>query len=65
MKKIWNVNEEKMQEIINDHEQITKKLATIYKRECKGSIVRSRVKWFEEGEKKSKYFLSLEKRNFD
>ena len=29
-----------------------------------GSIVRSRIKWIEEGEKPSKYFLSLENRNF-
>ena len=28
-----------------------------------GAIARSRVKWYEEGEKCSKYFLSLEKRN--
>ena len=30
-----------------------------------GSIIRSKVKWVEEGEKNSKYFLNLEKRNHD
>ena len=29
----------------------------------KGAIIRSRVQWFEEGEKPTKYFLNLEKRN--
>ena len=28
-----------------------------------GLIVRSRTQWYEDGEKSSKYFLSLEKRN--
>ena len=30
-----------------------------------GSIIRSRIKWFEEGERCSRYFMSLEKRNID
>ena len=30
---------------------------------CKGAIIRSRDKWLEFGEKSSKYFLQLEKRN--
>ena len=30
-----------------------------------GRIIRSRVRWYEEGEKNSRYFLNLEKRNFD
>ena len=30
-----------------------------------GSIIRSKVKWVEEGEKNRKYFLNLEKRNHD
>ena len=34
------------------------------KEELKGLILRSRVKWIEEGEKPSKYFCSLEKRNY-
>ena len=28
-------------------------------------MFRSKVKWVEEGEKKSKYFFSLEKRNYE
>ena len=30
----------------------------------RGNIIRSRVKWFEEGERSTKYFLNLEKRNY-
>jgi exonuclease III len=30
-----------------------------------GSIVRSKIRWIEEGEKSSKFFLNLEKRNYD
>ena len=29
----------------------------------RGSIIRSRATWFEQGERNSKYFLNLEKRN--
>ena len=28
-----------------------------------GAIIRSKVRWYEEGEKNTSYFLSLEKRN--
>ena len=39
------------------------KLERLYKEITKGSIIRSRVKWFEEGESNSKYFIGLEKHN--
>ena len=39
------------------------KLEEIRKPKIDGLIVRSRVQWHEQGEKSSKYFLSLEKRN--
>ena len=38
-------------------------LETIYDKEIEGQKVRSREKWFEEGEKHSKYFVVLEKCN--
>ena len=62
--KMWTLNGEKMQETINEYEKTSEELEQIYKQKCKGSIIRSRVKWFEEGEKNSKYFMSLGKRNF-
>ena len=54
---MWKVDDEKMQEIIDEHEQITEQLAKIYRQKCQGSIVRSRIKWFEEGEKKTQNIL--------
>jgi hypothetical protein len=40
------------------------KLEKIRKEKMQGHIIRSRAKWVEEGEKPSKYFCSLESRNF-
>ena len=37
-------------------------LNLIIEAKTRGAIIRSRVQWFEEGEKNSKYFFNLEKR---
>ena len=39
-----------------------KELETFYEKKVEG-IIRSRARWYEHGEKSSKYFLNLEKRN--
>jgi len=39
-------------------------LRNIQKEQTDGAIVRSRVRWFEEGETSSAYFFNLEKRNY-
>lgn len=39
-------------------------LESIRKEHMKGLMVRARAKWIEEGEKPTKYFLALEKRNY-
>ena len=39
------------------------KLNKLIESKTQGAIIRSRVKWYEEGEKNSKYFLNLEKHN--
>ena len=33
---------------------------SIYEQRAKGAIIRSKVTWYEKGEKSNKYFLSLE-----
>ena len=33
-------------------------------KKTKGALVRSRARWYEEGERSSKYFLGMEKRNY-
>ena len=39
------------------------RLEELRKPKIQGQIIRSRARWYEEGERSSKYFLSLEKRN--
>ena len=39
-------------------------LCLIYENKAKGSIIRSKTRWVEQGEKPSKYFFNLEKRNY-
>lgn len=43
--------------------QLQLELDRIYESKAKGAFVRSRMKWLEEGEKNTKYFFNLEKRN--
>ena len=50
-------------EIKKDYITIKCKLENMYKNECKGASIRSRTKWLEHGERNTKYFMSLEKRN--
>ncbi len=45
-------------------EDVTNQLEELRKEHMKGVLVRSRVRWIEEGERPSKFFCALEKRNF-
>ena len=49
-------------ELINEKDVLTQALNDILDVETKGLIIRSRLRWAEEGEKSSKYFCNLEKR---
>ena len=44
-------------------DKVKAEIAKHYSRKVKGQIIRSRVQWYEEGEKNSRFFLNLEKRN--
>ena len=44
-------------------EKLKSELEALYEQKVEGIIVRSRARWHEHGEKNSKYFLNLEKRN--
>ncbi|KAL9982975.1 hypothetical protein ACROYT_G005090 [Oculina patagonica] len=45
-------------------DKLKAKLAEVEARKTQGAIVRSRTRWYEYGEKNSKYFYSLEKTNY-
>ena len=50
----------------NEHERLIflrQKLSKFYDNITEGILLRTRVKWYEEGEKSTKYFLNLENRN--
>ena len=44
-------------------EKFKSELEALYDQKVEGIIVRSKARWHEHGEKNSKYFLNLEKRN--
>ena len=46
-----------------EYDSAKQELDRIYDHIADGSILRSKARWYKEGEKASQYFLSLEKRN--
>ncbi len=48
-------------DVCKKYTETKSKLDDYYKQRCKGASIRARVKWFEEGERNTKYFLNLEK----
>jgi len=51
--------------LIKQSESIKGNLDQILNEKVKGTILRSKVRWYEDGERNSKYFYNLEKRNFN
>ena len=45
--------------------QLKQELCLIYENKGKGSIICSKTKWIEQGEKRTKYFFNLERRNYN
>ena len=50
-------------QLLNSYADVKEKLEKMYKTESKGAGIRARVRWMEDGEKSTKYFLGLEKSN--
>ena len=48
--------------ILNELNTVKSELEEIRNKKIRGSIIRTKAKWVEDGEKPSKYFLNLEKR---
>ena len=51
-------------EAMEEHDKIIKELDYISLQRTRGACLRSKARWFEWGERSSKYFLNLEKRNY-
>ena len=58
-------NETKNNSYLDTVDELKRQLEAKIQYETKGSIIRSKTVWHEEGEKSSSYFLNLEKRNFN
>ena len=52
-------------EIINEIHVSRSRLKSIMQYKTKGTILRSKVRWHEHGERNTRYFYGLEKRNFE
>ena len=59
LEKNINNDETKLQE----YKQVKSEWEYFHTKKTKGIILRSKAQWVEEGEKNTKYFLNLEKRN--
>ena len=62
VKKFLSMNELSVDETV-EYESAKQELDIFYDHIADGCILRSKVRWYEEGEKASKCFLSLEKKN--
>ncbi len=56
-----NLSEEEMKDLTSAQAELDK----IYEEKAKGAFVRSRRRWLRQGEKCTKYFFNLEKRNYE
>ena len=52
-------------EFLTEFEARKNELNEIYSTKRKEAMFRSKVKWVEQGEKPTKYFFNLEKRNYE
>ena len=52
------------QDIIEKIETLNTELQNIYEKRTQGIMTRAKIRWLKDGEKNSKYFIGLEKRNF-
>ena len=57
-------NDPKKEEVLNRLINAKRELEEIIEYRTKGSIVRSKAKWYSGGEKNTKYFLQLKKRHY-
>ena len=64
--KICNTKFETLdQNVFVEYEAAKEELKNMYENKGREAIFRSKVKWFEQGEKPTKYFFNLEKMNYE
>ena len=52
-------------DILNEYESLKIEMQTIYEEKGRAAIFRSKWRWVEKGERPTKYFFNLEKRNYN
>ena len=57
-------DKDKVNEIMSLLQQANRELENLRDKNLNGTLIRSKARWVEKGEKPTKYFLNLEKRNF-
>ena len=58
-----NFNSPDIDNVLKEYENLKIELQSIYDQKGKASIFRSKCRWVEKGERPTKYFFNLEKRN--
>jgi len=48
-----------------EYEHLKTELSRIYEERADGAIIRSKMRWIEHGEKPTKYFFNMERRNYN
>ena len=50
---------------LQEYERIRTELRRIYEKRADGAILHSKIRWIENGEKPTKYFFNMERRNYN
>ena len=50
--------------VLNEYDNLKAELQSIYEKKGRSAIFRSKCRWLEEGERPTKYFFNLEKKNY-
>ena len=60
-----NFNSPGIDPVLNEYDNLKAELQSIYEKKGRSAIFRSKCRWVEEGERPTKYFFNLEKKNYN
>ena len=60
-----NFNTPGIDPVLNEYDNLKTELQSIYEKKGRSAIFRSKCRWVEEGERPTKYFFNLEKKNYN